>query len=224
MIVKTLYASGARCQGLFSIPRRVGPSCQKKIPSSSSQGGGRPCHPVTTHPPPEPVASRAFFLFSSLLAKGSRPGRGGEALSSFDLLRNAPSPFLPMRFQEQGNLPKAGASGMTPPRPGLVCSWLLVWVVGRVPGLVSSEIMCLLFGNFLLNPPVNAGNSSLIPGLGRSPGEESGNPLQYSCLGNPTDRGAWRATVHGVTKKMTKRQQRALDPRTPPWKSTFLWS
>ena len=35
-----------------------------------------------------------------------------------------------------------------------------------------------------------------IPGLGRSPGEGSGNPLQYSCLGNPMDRGAWRATVH----------------------------
>ena len=38
----------------------------------------------------------------------------------------------------------------------------------------------------------------LIPGLGRSPGEENGNPLQYSYLGNPMDRGAWQATVHGV--------------------------
>ena len=40
----------------------------------------------------------------------------------------------------------------------------------------------------------------LIPGLGRSPGGGNGNPLQYSCLGNSTDRGAWRATVHGVVK------------------------
>ena len=41
----------------------------------------------------------------------------------------------------------------------------------------------------------------LIPGLGRSPGEGNGNPLQYSCLGNPMDRGAWQAgIVHGVTK------------------------
>ena len=39
-----------------------------------------------------------------------------------------------------------------------------------------------------------------IPGLGRSPGEGNGNPLQYSCLGNPMDRGAWWATVHGVAK------------------------
>ena len=40
----------------------------------------------------------------------------------------------------------------------------------------------------------------LIPGLGRSPGEGNGNPLQYSCLENPMDRGAWQATVHGVTR------------------------
>ena len=39
-----------------------------------------------------------------------------------------------------------------------------------------------------------------IPGSGRSPGEGNGNPLQYSCLNNPTNRGGWQATVHGVTK------------------------
>ena len=44
----------------------------------------------------------------------------------------------------------------------------------------------------------------LIPWLGRCPGEENGNPLQDSCLGNPTHRGAWRATVHGVTKSWTQ--------------------
>ena len=41
----------------------------------------------------------------------------------------------------------------------------------------------------------------MIPGSERSPGEGSGNPLQYSCLGNPMDRGAWQATVHGVEKE-----------------------
>ena len=46
----------------------------------------------------------------------------------------------------------------------------------------------------------NAGDVSSIPGSGRSPGEENGNPLQYSCLGNPMDRGGWQATVHGVTR------------------------
>ena len=43
---------------------------------------------------------------------------------------------------------------------------------------------------------------SSIPGLGRSPGEGNGNPLQYSCLGNPTDRGAWWAIVHGVAEEL----------------------
>ena len=47
------------------------------------------------------------------------------------------------------------------------------------------------------NPPANAGDSGLIPGLGRSLGEGTGNPLQYSCLENPMDRGAWQATVMG---------------------------
>ena len=49
-------------------------------------------------------------------------------------------------------------------------------------------------------PPANAGDTGLIPRSGRSLGEGNGNPLQYSCLGNPMDRGAWWATVHGVTK------------------------
>ena len=51
--------------------------------------------------------------------------------------------------------------------------------------------------------PSNAGDPCSIPGLGRSPGEGNGNPLQYSCLKNSMDRGAWWATVHGVTKSQT---------------------
>ena len=52
------------------------------------------------------------------------------------------------------------------------------------------------------NPSANAGDvrdSGLIPGLGRCPGVGNGSPLLYSCLENPMDRGAWQATVHGVT-------------------------
>ena len=54
------------------------------------------------------------------------------------------------------------------------------------------------------NPPANVGDvrdAGSILGAGRSPGEGNGNPLQYSCLGNPIDRGAWWATVHGVAKE-----------------------
>ena len=49
-------------------------------------------------------------------------------------------------------------------------------------------------------PPVNAGDAGSIPGSGRSPGEGNSNPVQYSCLENSTNREAWQATVHGVTR------------------------
>ena len=55
-------------------------------------------------------------------------------------------------------------------------------------------------GSAVKNLPANAGDTGSIPGLGRSSGEQNGNPLQYSCLGNPMDRGSWQATVHGVSK------------------------
>ena len=54
------------------------------------------------------------------------------------------------------------------------------------------------------NLPANAGDVNLNPASGKLPGEGNGNPLQYSCLENPMDRGAWRATVHGVTKSWTQ--------------------
>ena len=52
------------------------------------------------------------------------------------------------------------------------------------------------------NPPAIVRNEGLIPGLGRTPGEGNVNLLQYFCLENPTDRGAWQATVHRVTKEL----------------------
>ena len=57
-------------------------------------------------------------------------------------------------------------------------------------------------GSVVKNLPASAGHLGLIPGSGRSLGEGNGNPLQYSCLGNSMDRGAWRATVHGVAKEL----------------------
>ena len=50
--------------------------------------------------------------------------------------------------------------------------------------------------------PANAGDVGSIPGSGKSPGEGNGNPLHYSCLGNPTDKGAWRTRAHRVTKEL----------------------
>ena len=50
------------------------------------------------------------------------------------------------------------------------------------------------------NPPASAGDVGSVPGLERSPGERNGNPLQYSCLNNPMNIGAWRAIVHGIAR------------------------
>ena len=70
--------------------------------------------------------------------------------------------------------------------------WLNIRRIDSFPGSsVSKEFVC------------NTAYPCLIPGLGRSSGEENGNSLQYSCLENPMNRGAWRATVHGVSKNQT---------------------
>ena len=58
-------------------------------------------------------------------------------------------------------------------------------------------------GSAVKNLPANAGNMGLISRSGRFPGEGNGKPLQYSCVGNPADRGTWWATVHGVKKSQT---------------------
>ena len=63
-----------------------------------------------------------------------------------------------------------------------------------------------LDGSVVKNLMANAGDSGSIPGSGRSPGKGNSNPLQNSCLGNPMDRGAWRATLHGIAESdMTQR-------------------
>ena len=56
-------------------------------------------------------------------------------------------------------------------------------------------------GSVVENPPANAGDAGSFPGSGRLPGERNGSPLQYSCLGNSMDKGAWQAAVRGVPKE-----------------------
>ena len=73
--------------------------------------------------------------------------------------------------------------------PSLVESVCLYSEVGFPWWLSGKEFTC------------QTGDAVLIPGSERSPGEGNGNPLQYSCLGNPMDTGAWQATVHGVAEK-----------------------
>ena len=74
------------------------------------------------------------------------------------------------------------------------------------------------------NLPANAGGAGSIPWSGRSPGEGNGNPLQYSCLENPTDRGALWATVHGVAKSQTRLSNWGpFYPAPSDWSETTLW-
>ena len=68
----------------------------------------------------------------------------------------------------------------------------------------SSVLMGFPSGSDGKESACNTGDLGLIPGPGRSPGGGQGNPLQYSCLENPLDRGAWRATVHGLEKSWTQ--------------------
>ena len=69
--------------------------------------------------------------------------------------------------------------------------WTCVWII------------CPPGGSGVKNTPANSGDTVSIPGSRRLPGEGNGNPLQYSCLGNPMDRGAWQATAPGVAKSQT---------------------
>ena len=71
--------------------------------------------------------------------------------------------------------------------------------------LLSTYVLYICVGflnvSVVKNSLANAGDVGSVPGLGRSPGEGNGNPLQYSCLGNPQNRGVWWVTVHGVSKE-----------------------
>ena len=72
--------------------------------------------------------------------------------------------------------------------------------------LQSTQLVSSFPGSLAVkkNLTADAGTAGLISGSGRSPGGRNGNLFQYSCLGNPLDRGAWRAAVHGVTKSRTR--------------------
>jgi len=70
--------------------------------------------------------------------------------------------------------------------------------------MLRPVIMGFPGGSMIKNPPANAGNTGSIPGSGGSPGEGNSNPLQYSCLGNPVDRGPRQATVCEIAKSQTQ--------------------
>ena len=99
-------------------------------------------------------------------------------------------PFLLPTIPFPDTAPSPGRILLIPFKNFFVLQFALFWVFPS--GSDSKESAC------------NAGNLGSILGSGRLPGEGNGHPLQYRCRGNPTDRGAWRATVHEVTKSRTR--------------------
>ena len=91
----------------------------------------------------------------------------------------------------------------------------------QLPELAQTHVHILTYTPMVKNLPANARdvrNMGSIPGSGRSPGGEHGNPLQYSCLENPMNRGAWQDAVHRITKSWTwlKRLCSSSNPVTLP--------
>ena len=100
----------------------------------------------------------------------------------------------PLQYSCLENLLDRGARQATVHR--VAKSWTrLKWLSTH-----SQWLMVFPVAQLIKNPPANAGGPGSIPGSGRSHGEGNGYPLQYSCLGNPMDRGAWPAIVHGVAR------------------------
>jgi len=81
------------------------------------------------------------------------------------------------------------------------CVWILSFSIFSRFIMVEHVSEASLVAHSVKNPPASAEDEGSIPGSVRSSGEGNGNPLQYSCLENPMDRGAWQAIVHGVTKE-----------------------
>ena len=90
--------------------------------------------------------------------------------------------------------------------------------------LPVSSTLGFLGGSVIKNPPSNAVAVGSVPRLERSPEEGNGNPLQYSCLGNPRDRGAWRARVHGVAKELDTTEQLNNNNNLPLYQLLVLTS
>ena len=132
-------------------------------------------------------ASFSFIFLSSFLW-------GCHPLSQFQLSL----PWQPVSGIKMSNTKQEGLSILKCRRPQFESwDWKIPWRRDRLPIAV---FMGFPGGADGKESACNAGDLGLIPGLRRAPGRGHGNPLQYSCLENPHGKGAWWATVHGVTK------------------------
>ena len=137
-------------------------------------------------------------------------GVGGGRLHRLivsEMMRPSPSPpsscLLPGGQPHSRQKPHLGSPppGETACIPNLLFFFLILVNCGKIHVTQDEGFP---HGSAVKNLPASAGDAGWIPGLGRSPGEGNGKPLQYSCLENTMDGGAWRATVHGVAKSWTR--------------------
>ena len=145
--------------------------------------------------------------------------------------RSKEAPFLSLRCLTSAKIPLAKASHMLKlrikvhrntlsfkPEAFKISSQMIHIQIGWRIGVICTVSLYFPGDSVSKEFTGNAGDAGLIPGWGRCSGEGNGNPLQYSCLGNPRDRKVWGATVHGVT-----RVRHHLATKLPPYnQSTTL--
>ena len=110
--------------------------------------------------------------------------------------------------------PRLGKMFVTAPKRGLMDEWMNEWMKfckDWAKFSLTKYQVGYPGGSEVKNSSANAEDTGSVPGWGRSPGGENGNLLQYSCLENPMDRGAWPAIVHGVTRELV------MTVWAPPW-------
>ena len=156
------------------------------------------CNPMDSKPPcprpPCPSPSPRVCPSSCPLHQWRHPAiSSSDTLFSFCLQSFPVSGTFPMSWLFTSGDPNTGVSASASALPMNIQDWFPLR-------------KCSLFqmAQMVKKSARNAGDLGSIPVLRRSPGGGHGNPLQYSCLENPMDRGAWRATVHGVTKTRTQ--------------------
>ena len=157
------------------------------IPGSGRSPGGGNGNPLQHSCLGDPMDRRAWWAaVHEVTENGIQRSTHSAGLVPMSLLETTPG-----RWRGPG-LPADGLA-LSPPLP-----------THRPPHLHLGNL-CFPGGSDGKESACHAGDLGLIPGLGRSPGEGNGNPLQCSCLENSMNRGAWWATVHGVTKSWTRR-------------------
>ena len=170
------------------------------------------------HAPPPPTGSSVHGISQARIlewvvisySRGSSWSRDQTCGSWGSCISRGSLPLSHLGSPPLSRRPQFLPLGISPYSYSWQGSWLLpgqmIWEKTKAASKMTATV-ALQVALVVKNPPANAGDirgASSIPGLGRSPGVGNSNPLQYSCLENPMDRGAWQATAHTVAKSQTQ--------------------